>query len=718
MKNNLLTHLLSQISLTSILKLNLKNSFLIFFIIFSISVFSQVVYQDFAPDKEFVNRKGFDLDINNDGHNDCKLEYFFCDDGFSWINSYSIRTYDGCKVAIENDSVAAILQGETIDANLNWSDSTLLYIQYIRESYFYTFRGNWREVREGFIALKINIDGEDHYAWIRLLFNNIEMNYKMWAADCAYNENAESGIIAGQSIPLPATSVYIEDVNDNSNGSDIKFSFTKAVDESLFTEYRVILAKAGDESASDVNIMSQLNSDRYFSIEITSNDSSFAITDNLLVGTVDKDGDAIEKFSEYQAYVLNVGNIAALNMLSAPSEVLSLQSYIDAIDVPYAEDDGNNNTSDDIKVSFETDISTEFISEFRAFIIPFSDTISLNAQDAWNLPEGYFTSIPIQNENNYEIHLKSGQLDIFSKPIEAQKDYQVQILSVPDSSNCRTPEISVPSRRFYIDTFNSFYAGQKEGEGVQWYACDSLFAPFPYINGENPNHSYLDEYEIDLNRDGINDISVTGAYYITPGGSFRQVYWFSGLNENKVLVSDEVGHENWVEILNVGDPINANYSWHKSTSTLKNTYSYICGTVYDSGFYQFPFQTDIEYYIAFLLRKDDNTQYAWLKLLGPQYLEYGFTDNTTGLAESMNQNTFQIFPNPTKNMLHIFSLNSSGKLSNNSVSVFNSVGIKMDEFDLSNANYEKDVSLYPSGMYFFIIKQNGVVLETKKILIE
>jgi len=717
MKNSILTHLQSQISLTSILKLDLKSSFIIFIIIFSIPVFSQVVFQDFAPDKEFVNRKSFELDINNDGNNDCKLAYYFCDDGFSWVNSYSIRTYEGCKVAIENDSVAAILQGETIDANLNWSDSTLLYIQYIRESSSYTFYGNWRDVREGFIALKLNIDGEDHYAWIRLHFNNIEMNYKMWAADCAYNENAESGIIAGQSIPLPATSVYIEDINDNSNGSDIKFSFTKAVEESLFTEYRVILAKAGDESASDVNIMSQLNSERYFSIEIPPNDSSFAITDSLLAETVDKDGDAIEKFSEYQAYVLNIGNIAALNMLSAPSEVLSLQSYIDAIDVPYAKDDGNNNTSGDIRVSFETDISTEFILEFRAFIIPFSDTASLNAQDAWNLPEVYFTSIPIQDENNYEIHLKSGQLDIFSNPIEVQKDYQVQILSVPDSSNCRTPVISVPSRRFYLDTFDSFYAGQKEGDGVFWYECDSLFAPFTYINGNNYYHG-SETYEIDLNRDGIDDISVYGNNNGSSGGQSWRTYRFTPLNENKVLTSDEPEHGNWIEILNQGYAINENYHWNDQRSILTNRYSNVCGTGYDSGFYHHPEHTTNEYYIAFLINKDGVSQFAWLKLYASEYLEYGFIDNTTGLTESNNHHTFHIFPNPAKSKLYFQSSNSFDTGANMSVSVFNSMGIQMEEFDLSNAKMEKDISSYSSGMYFCVIKENGAILETHKVLIE
>jgi hypothetical protein len=694
-------------------------NFIVLFLVLVLStpLFSQVIYTDIIPDQKFISNDSIYIDVNNDGHNDCALSYFFCDDGFSWSHKFKIKTYDGCQIAIKNDNATAILQGETIDANLNWSDTNNIYIQYIRESVNYTFSGNWQEVREGFIALKLNVDNETHYAWIRIHFNNVELYYKMWAADYAYNESPDSGIIAGQSIPLAATSVFIEDKNDSFDGSDIEFSFTKAIDESIFSEYRLILAKAGDETAMDVNVMSQVSSDRYFSLDINPNDSSFTVTDSLIEESIDKDGDPIEKFTDYQAFVLNLGNIAALNMLSAPSNTLSLQSYINAVDAPWAKDEGNTNTSSDIKVSFISDISTAYISEFRAFIIPFSDTISMDAQSAWELSEEYYTSIPIQEENDFELYLKPDQLDILGHPIEAQKDYQIQILSVPDSTNCRTAAFSEASRRFYLDTYSSFYAGQKEGEGVQWFECDSLFAPFPYINGNNPNRDWQ-EYEIDLNRDGINDIFVKGSQYSSSGGAFGQTYWFSGLNENKVLVSDAVGHENWVEIINEGDPINTDYSWFANTSTLKSKYSNICGTVYDSGFYNFSYNTDIEYFIAFLLKKDNNTQYAWLKLIGPTYLEYGFTDNTTGQTELMNQNTFQIFPNPAKNKLHIYTPTSSEKMDKLSVLVINSMGVQMETFQLSQMRYEKDISTYSSGMYFFVIKQDGVVLETQKIMIE
>lgn len=717
MKNSILTHLQSQISLTSILKFDLKSSFLIFIIIFSTSVFSQVVYTDICPDKKIGEMADVTyIDINNDGIEDFYIWHRHCDsesqDPYEWTY---IELSDMCSVAIKNDSTAFMLYGDTIDENLTWSDTTKVIIPHSNQK----FRNNigMNNTNSFYLGLKIKENDIYHYAWLRLYYN--EENY-IWAADFAYNDTPETALKAGETIPFSATSVFIEDVGDYFDGRDIKFSFTKSIDESLFSEYRLIIAKAEDESASNVDTMSQLPDDKYFSIMIDTNDSSFTNSGFLLESSLDKDGEPIENFVDYKAYVLciNKNGNTNQNLLSAASNVVSLQAYVKIVQQPLASDEGNSNSASDIIFSFNANISTNYISEFRAFVIPFDELQNPDPQIAWTLSDAYYTNIEIPTSDFIELRINENQLDFLGNPIIGYKNYQVIILSVPDSIHSRKAEFSLPSRRFYLDENECFYAGQKEGEGVSWYFCDAyegIFATYPYIEGHYPEWGSK-SYEIDLNRDSIKDFRVVAdVHYESPSKLYSKGYYFTALNNNKILVSDQTNCENWIEILNEGDPINEQYNWSSSKCILKDKYAWpYCEIEWDLGFYQ----NQENYYIAFLIQKENNTQFAWLNLSESFYKEYGFIDNTTGIAESNNHHSFHIFPNPAKSKLYFQSSNSFDLGANMSVSIFNSMGIQMEEFDLSNAKMEKNISSYSSGMYFCVIKENGAVLETHKVLIE
>ncbi len=685
---------------------------------FSLALFSpghsQITYTDYTPDAELISRDSLPIDLNNDDINDFVLYYRFLDDGFSWSYRYWIRSINDAQVAITNDSATAIPYGENINEALNWSANSQTYIQYTRLSSSHQFQGHWRYVREAYLGLRIKLDDEYHYAWLRL---HLSGDHTMWAVDYAFNETPTSEIITGEGADLACTSLDAIDVNNYFDGRDIQFSFTKAIDETLFSEYRVILAKADDNTALDINVMNQLEEDKYYSIPVDISDTNFVIRDVFMETSTDKDGDVLEKFLDYRVHILNIsedGN-SDLNRLATPSKPIKLSAYIEAVKLPLALDKGSNNQSSDIEISFDSYISEDYLTEFRAFVIPFEDIGNFDAEQAWLLPNDFYTLIPIDEDSMVILNLNENQKDIAGDFITSDVAYQVRILSVPDSISCRTPVFSEPSRRFYLTEPNSFYAGQKEGENIHWFECDDEFSPFPYINGDNPNHDW-EEYEIDLNRDGQNDISVNGGYAWTSGGSFSQYYIFDPLGDNQVLICDHVEHDDWIDVLSEPDAISAEYNWYNEAAILKQYHSSIGGVSYDNG-HLISYHFLHDYYIGFMIKVDNQTQYAWLKLRGAQYLEYGFKSITTGTNEFNQQNKFDIYPNPATEHIQInyHSQNTNRQLS---VSVINSMGIQIEEFKFQNQQLTKDISSYPAGLYFFEIRENDVVLETQKVIVQ
>jgi photosystem II stability/assembly factor-like uncharacterized protein len=380
-------------------------------------------------------------------------------------------------------------------------------------------------------------------------------------------------------------------------------------------------------------------------------------------------------------------------------------NIIKATNTPYAYDDGNTNSSEDIKVSVNSLINTDYISEFRAFVFPYSDTLTTNAIYACSLSDDHYTNIS-PNFSDTIVQLKKNQVDYYGNPITNDIIYSVKILSVPDSINSFIPVFSDYSRIFKLENNKSFYAGQKEGFGVHWYECDTLFCSSSYIY--HPSEDLNNE--IDLNRDGIMDFNVYGYEHFGSGAGWMKEYLFTGLNENnKVMTTYFKNKEDWLDVLNEDYPINDIYNWYSEDGLL---YELMWSN--SSGFYP----GDRIYYLAFSIVKDGITQYAWLKLKGLEYIEYGYFDNHTGINENVNNDLFEIYPNPASNSIKIHSYNIISSSQNIYISVYNMMGVKVDEFRINDLIQEKELSHYSNGIYLFEINQNGQTLETHKILIE
>lgn len=87
-------------------------------------------------------------------------------------------------------------------------------------------------------------------------------------------------------------------------------------------------------------------------------------------------------------------------------------------------------------------------------------------------------------------------------------------------------------------------------------------------------------------------------------------------------------------------------------------------------------------------------------------------------TQEIVQYKIQIYPNPANEFIHIQSSTNSTLNNNTSVIIFNNMGYIIEEFKIKNQNTVKDISQYPAGLYFFVIRESGVILETHKVVIE
>ncbi len=94
--------------------------------------------------------------------------------------------------------------------------------------------------------------------------------------------------------------------------------------------------------------------------------------------------------------------------------------------------------------------------------------------------------------------------------------------------------------------------------------------------------------------------------------------------------------------------------------------------------------------------------------------DYSILSTTQNLAKK----GLNIFPNPANNIIQIASSNTNHLSNKLSATIINIMGISIDEFRINEKIITKDVSRYPTGLYFFIIREGDKVLETHRIIIE
>jgi len=174
---------------------------------------AQIIYTDIDPDIDYsVNTRDFfyTLDLNKDEEFDFRFHEYY---------SISVRTYAGSQwrylkrnfITVEKINSNSVLASndlkfpiplklnDTINNTRPWiSFGTLLS----SNNGNFT-KGLWRDL-SGYLGLKIKIDNNSYYGWVRIEVYSAEYNYGFRIKDYAYNIQPDQPILAGQkSLCLP-----------------------------------------------------------------------------------------------------------------------------------------------------------------------------------------------------------------------------------------------------------------------------------------------------------------------------------------------------------------------------------------------------------------------------------------------------------------------------------------------------------------------------------
>ncbi len=667
---------------------------------------AQVIYSDIRPNKEIIEEQKIPFDINNDGVTDCELYYNYYTGYQDRYFLFQIYTHHNTAVAVQNDSVVAFDENELIEPNMEWNDTTVLNIQLIDIEYLP--KGSWSNVHTGYLGLRLQIDNQYYYAWLRLYFVD---NSQLFAIDCAYNSIPNEPIVAGDGIPKGATSVVLTDVGNYFSGRDFKVLFNSAINQAEISEYRIIISKAQDTSVYNLQVMNQVPAERF--ITAAPADSSFLNSETLFNLYLDKDGDSIERFVPYRACILNVSSsgITTENTISEPSDSIILQAFVNTTHRPIATLTDTTNTAADIRLTIEPYLN-DFTKEFRALVMPIEDTAVLSVTDALLLPSANSVRIPY-SDTTQVTQINMNQLDINGNQIVPNHVYFIKILSVPDSISAIQGKFSKVSNRIVLGKEGMAIVGDTSSFNMNVFECDFAFSEFNYWTGSNLVQS-SGMQDVDLNRDGIDDFYFYGSNWGSNiGSSF--ILSLIPYRNNKVLLCDHAEHSNWIDELDYGVLYGDLYRWSNDESFLKYLHS---ATNIDNnvniGHYTGPYAR--VYYVAFRLEDSELPQYAWLKIQGTRFLQYGFQDIRDDVNAVDASGFVRLFPNPASDYITIEQPMKYSK--NLQINILNSLGQTIQQLESGSPQTTISVKGFPSGIYLVTIRDNGKIVETKKLVIE
>lgn len=299
----------------------------------TVSDAQEVIYTDVDPDQQATAAgDSIYLDLNNDGTDD----FLFFANSFTFAGGSVQRVF---VAPLGDNAVQASLigtyaypyvlpSGNAIDANQSWQNTG--YAQTMAwQTFASTFSGeygNWINVTDGYLGLRLDLDGQTHYGWARFDVSAGLATLK----DYAFESLACLGIEAASQTSLSATAaasvsaVVGTDVGDASNGTDLEIDITiNAGGDANVGEYRVFVVKAENASAFDQAAAEAVAAGNYTAVAPTGADINLTLD----AAANDVDGEAIASNRTYRIFVWSGANCddSQLNTLSAPSEEVSLE---------------------------------------------------------------------------------------------------------------------------------------------------------------------------------------------------------------------------------------------------------------------------------------------------------------------------------------------------------------------------------------------------------
>ncbi|MCK4676525.1 MAG: PKD domain-containing protein, partial [Bacteroidales bacterium] len=572
-------------------KIKVVLSFLISFFISQVC-FAQIIYTDINPDTIIrcsdywgnITPGVYNLDLDLNGTIDYKINV----DGFEHTisgNQYWIEFKNTwySKLYTAHEYVDTLIYGDVINDSLSFNTGTRFLLSH---GSIAGTSGIWKINKDYYIGLRIG----DFFGWVRCEIKcYLSTILRCVVKDYAYCTIPNQSLFAGEGIQNYGQNLRVSDNGDTKNGSDLKYEFDHAFDESGLTEYRIMVVNAEQTLSFNLDSANAVPAENY--ISIIPQGGSYSGT--FLENSTSTDDLLITNLIPYHIFILSVTQLGGPNnILSPPSKEITLTSPAPKVNHLYAIDIDDYGDGRDLRVNFDKIDDESRISEYRIMIVP--DTTSLNLELANNvLPNNYTVVFP--SGSNYEVYLNEISTNINGDIITLEIIYRAYVLSIADGIFSDVNSLTLPSNRVILSIPSYLYAGQKDEEHIIY----KDIIPDLLI--------YEDEAFWDVDEDGVTDLRFAGGCNTSPSG-YTEAQYFEPLNNNEYYAYSS--NICWVEKLDYLAPISPTDGWIVGNGCLNDYNSYTIAP--PDGLWN-----DQDGYLGFRIIRESDTLIGWFHISVP-----------------------------------------------------------------------------------------------------
>lgn len=257
---------------------------------------------------------------------------------------------------------------------------------------------------------------------------------------------------------LPAvTGVTARDAGNAGDGSDLEVKFNKLNNETLATEYRILVVKADEAASFNVTSANAITANNYTRVSKTGSN----ITQRLSSSARDVSGAQIKPDIDYRVFVLAVSSVGSLeyNSLSQPSAIIKLSNpKVSDVGTVTVRDVANNGNGQDLEVSFVKPASESNIAYYAVMVVPETDAGHFTLATANGVANGNFTKIN-KTGSNISQTLSASAKDTRGRSIENGTSYRVFVMAVADGVNASINTLSAPSNSIILSNKSLSFSG-------------------------------------------------------------------------------------------------------------------------------------------------------------------------------------------------------------------------------------------------------------------
>lgn len=344
---------------------------------------------------------------------------------------------------------------------------------------------------------------------------------------CTYTGIEISGTFLYLNPSPPASIVSIEDISDYGTPADLRVNFLHAEDESKILEYRILLS---DSYLFDLDFLESLLPNQYLSVPTSETIDTSAVT--LKHFQKDYQNEVIEPEKTYHVYVISYAKPGFESNISEPFSFVSfnpsLASNLQLIDQNIFD------SANDLLVKFNPLDFESPISEYRIYILPTNDTVSISGDYLTGLPSEYYLSAST-GLDDVIVQCTETLLALDGLPISLSKEYVAAVVAYNEEQ---------PHQ--FVSQFSNSVVLE---EGTEIPSQASLGGTIEYLNDyvklTNVIALYGDKIILrdNLGRDTGLPVTIESDYYLINISSLPAGMYFLELSRNdrnhvwKVLVN-------------------------------------------------------------------------------------------------------------------------------------------------------------------------------------